>query len=430
VEGYIGIDSLYSALETNLKNVEKQWGKDETDTTPAARLTGLIRRATEKTGRKAVVLVDEYDKPLVNTLDNKDLNKSMRDVLKGFYGVLKSADANLRFVFLTGVTKFSKVSVFSDLNHLVDISLDEEYAGICGISESELTAYFQPEVENLAARQNLTYDATLAELKKRYDGYHFAKVSEGMYNPFSLLNTFVKKDFGNYWFATGTPTFLVKMLKDIDFDIKSMENDIRMSADSIADYRIEYEDPLPLLYQSGYLTIKDYDAMLDEYILGFPNGEVKYGFFNELLPVYMPGKNMRGEFRVTNFVRDLWANDVDGFMTRMRAFFADIPYDLDTKEEKHFEKVFFVLCRLMGQFVEVEPHFAAGRADAVMITKDTVFIFEFKLAETSVVEKALRQIDEKAYTIPYIAKGKRIVKTGVVFSKEKGGITSWKIEEE
>jgi hypothetical protein len=430
VEGYTDVTSLEKALDTNLKNAEKQWGKDETDTTPASRLLGLINRAAEQTGRKVVVLVDEYDKPLVNTLDNQVLNNFFRDRLKGFYGILKSADANLRFVFLTGVTKFSKVSVFSDLNHLLDISMKKQYAGICGISESELTAYFQPEIRALTDELGNTYEATLAELKRYYNGYHFAKKSEGMYNPFSLLNTFDAKDFGNYWFATGTPTFLVKMLKDIDFDIKRLETDVRISAQSIVDYRAESRDPTPLLYQSGYLTIKDYDDIFKEYILCFPNEEVKYGFFNELLPVYMPGKNMQGEFSVTNFVRDLRDNDVGGFMTRMQAFFAGIPYDLDTKEEKHFEKVFFVLCRLMGQFIEVEPHFTASRADAVITTKDTVFIFEFKITETSTVEKALQQINDKSYTIPYTASNKKIVKVGVVFGKEERGITNWKIEEE
>jgi hypothetical protein len=305
--------------------------------------------------------------------------------------------------------------------------MDEDYSGICGISESELTAYFQPEIENLAARRKLTYEATLAELKKHYNGYHFAKVSEGMYNPFSLLNTFVKKDFGDYWFETGTPTFLVKMLKDLNFDIKSLDNDVRIAARSIADYHAEYEDPVPLLYQSGYLTIKDYDDIFKDYILGFPNEEVKYGFFNELLPVYMSGKNMPGEFSITRFVKDLCENNVEGFMTRMRAFFAGIPYDLNTKEEKHFEKAFFLMCKLMGQFIEIEPHFTDSRADAVMITKDTVFVFEFKLAETSTVEKAVQQIGDKGYAIPYSAKGKKIVKIGVTFSKKKGGITEWKI---
>jgi hypothetical protein len=407
--------------------LESQWEKDETDTTPASRLLGLINRAYKQTGRKVVVLVDEYDKPLVNTLDNKELNKSMRDMLKGFYGVLKSADANLRFVFLTGVTKFSKVSVFSDLNHLVDISMDENYAGICGISESEMLAYFQPEIETLAERRKLTYEETLAKLKKRYNGYHFAKESDGMYNPFSLFNTLNKRDFGNYWFETGTPTFLVEMLKDLEVDIKRFENDINIPADSITDYRIEYEDPISLLYQSGYLTIKDYDPTYDEYILGFPNEEVKYGFLKELMLVYMPEKNMRGDFSVANFIRDLSANNVDGFMTRLKAFFAGIPYELENKTEKHFQTVFFVLFQLMGQFVEVEPRSATGRADAVVTTKDTVFVFEFKITGSSTAEKALQQIDDKGYMIPYTAGNKKLVKVGVEFSLEARGVNSWKI---
>jgi hypothetical protein len=430
VESYTDLTSLYKGLDKNLRRLEQQWGKDEADTTPASRLLGLIDRAYEKTGRKAVVLVDEYDKPLVNTLDNTKVNDNMREALKGFYGILKGADANLRFVFLTGVTKFSKVSVFSDLNHLVDISLREDYAGICGISESELIAYFQPEIQCLADKRKLTYRETLAELKKRYDGYHFSENSEGMYNPFSLLNTLDQKVLKNYWFETGTPTFLVKMLENINFDIKSLENAITIPANSIVKYRAENSNPVSLLYQSGYLTIKDYDAILNEYTLGFPNEEVKYGFFEELLYAYMPEKDMTGEFSVTNFVRDLWANNVDGFMIRIQAFFAGIPYDLDTKEEKHFQKVFYLLFELMGQFVTVEPHFTASRADAVVMTKDTVYVFEFKIAETSTAEKALQQIDDKGYTIPYSATGKQIVKIGVEFSREKRRITDWETRKE
>jgi hypothetical protein len=209
-----------------------------------------------------------------------------------------------------------------------------------------------------------------------------------------------------------------------------LENNITISADSIVKYRAESRNPTPLLYQSGYLTIKDYNAMFNQYILGFPNEEVKYGFFEELLYVYMPEEDMQGEFYVANFVQDLLANDVDGFMTRLKAFFANIPYDLNTKEEKHFEKVFYLLFELMGQFVVVEPHFTASRADAVVTTKDTIYVFEFKIAETSTAEKALQQIDDKGYTIPYTAKGKRIVKIGVEFSKEERGITNWKAEED
>jgi hypothetical protein len=329
---------------------------------------------------------------------------------------------------LTGVTKFSKVSVFSDLNHLVDISLDENYAAICGISESEIAGYFQPEIEKLAERRKLTYEAALAELRRRYDGYHFAKESEGMYNPFSLLNTFAQRDFSSYWFATGTPTFLVRMLKQLDFDIPSMESGVKIPADSLTDYRVEYENPVPLLYQSGYLTIKSYDAQFDEYTLGFPNNEVEHGFLNELLPVYMSGKSTFGEFSVSTFTRDLLSGNVEGFMKRLQSFFAGIPYDLNNKEEKHYQTVFFLLFRLMGQFIEVEQHSAVGRSDAVVVTGDTVFVFEFKLSERATAEEAVKQIDEKGYLKPYAVSGKKLVKVGVEFSAEERGISRWAVK--
>ncbi|GHV10310.1 hypothetical protein FACS1894162_3710 [Bacteroidia bacterium] len=279
VESYIRLDSIDIALDTNLKRYEKIWGKDPEETTPSARFLGLIRRACEKSGRKVVVLVDEYDKPLVSTMDNAEVNEEARKTLKGFYGVLKSADAYLRFVLLTGVTKFSKVSIFSDLNQLQDISMDNRFSGICGITEAELIRDFQPELHALAEKTGKTYEETLVETKKRYDGYHFAKESEDIYNPFSLLNTFAKMDFGNYWYQTGTPTFLVTMLKDINFDIRKIgDNDVSASVDFLTDYRIDSKDPIPVLYQTGYLTIKGYNSLLNKFYLGFPNEEVKCGF--------------------------------------------------------------------------------------------------------------------------------------------------------
>ena len=425
VESYLNSASLYSALNTNLCLLEEKWRKNEEEETPAARLTGLIRRAYEQTGRQIVVLVDEYDKPLLDSLDEPNVGNEMRKILKGFYGVLKSADAYLRFVFLTGVTKFSKVSIFSDLNHLVDISLDENYAGICGISESELTDNFQSEIIALAEKQQLTYEETLSKLKKHYDGYHFAKKSEGMYNPFSLLNTFAKNDFNDYWFATGTPTFLVSMLKNLDFDITNLECDITFPARSVTDYRSENNNPIPVLYQAGYLTIKGYDKRFDEYILGFPNEEVKYGFLNELYPAYMPKPDVQGDFNVVNFIKDLFANNVDGFMNRLKAFFAGIPYELNNKEEKHYQTVFYLLFKLMGQFVEAEHRSAIGRADAVVITDDTVFVFEFKLTGNGTAEDALQQIDDKNYLIPFSAGSKKLVKVGAEFSVEERVPVRW-----
>jgi len=286
-DSYQNIDFFNQALETNLSIYEQKWGKVENETTPASRLTGLIRRAFENTGQRVVVLIDEYDKPLISTMDNLALNDEIRTMLKGFYGVLKAEDARLRFVFLTGVTKFSKVSVFSDLNQLIDISLDENFAEICGISEEELLQNFQPEIQALAERRKMTYEQAFGELKKRYDGYHFAKESADIYNPFSVLNTFAKLDFAYYWFATGTPTFLAKALQNQNYDIRKLEDDVLISVNSVMDYRVENRNLIPLLYQSGYLTIKSYKQNRDAFVLGFPNEEVKYGFLNELLPAFV-----------------------------------------------------------------------------------------------------------------------------------------------
>ena len=430
VESYINIGSLYSALNTNLKVLEEKWGKDDGEDSPSARFTGLIRRACKQTGRKVVVLIDEYDKPLLGMMDDLNVDDEIRKVLKGFYGVLKSADEYLRFVFLTGVTKFSKISVFSDLNHLKDISLDRNYAGICGISETELIQHFEPEINALAVESDKTYDATLGELKKRYDGYHFAKKSEGMYNPFSLLNTFSTRELRYYWFATGTPTFLVRMLKNIDFDVKSLEKDVRISSFAISEYRIGGDNPAPLLYQTGYLTIKDYDDRLSEYILGYPNEEVKYGFLYELLPAYMPKTDILSEFYVGNFIRDLEARNVESFMIRLKAFFAGIPYKLNNKEEKHYQTVFYLLFKLMGQFIEAEQRSATGRADAVVVTADTVYVFEFKLTGNGTAEDALKQIDNKGYLIPFTAGDKNLVKIGAEFSVKERTLSRWVINDD
>ncbi|MDR1552667.1 MAG: ATP-binding protein [Prevotellaceae bacterium] len=428
VEGYTDLTSLYKALDKNLRRLEQQWGKDEADTTPASRLLGLIDRAYEKTGRKVVVLVDEYDKPLVNTLDNEDLNKSMRDTLKGFYGVLKSADANLRFVFLTGVTKFSKVSVFSDLNHLTDISLDNEFAGICGISETEITQYFQPEIKALAEENELSYEETFADLKKHYDGYHFARKSEGMYNPFSLLNTFQKRYFKSYWFETGTPTFLVQILKKGNFEIPNLENNVHIDVDDIMNYKAEYYNPVPLLYQSGYLTIKRYSREFNEFILGFPNEEVKYGFLKELLPAYAPQYATTQKFSAVQFVTTLRAGDIDGFMNNMRAFYASISYDKmknETKNEQYYQFIFYLLVTLMGQFVQTEVKTSAGRADAVIKTADTIYVFEFKMENNGTAEEALKQINSKGYLIPFSAGGRKLVTIGAEFSEKERGLSRW-----
>ena len=429
VENYSVHDALTSALNINLNLLEAQWGKDPNDKTPSARFIGLIRRAHKLEGKQVVVLIDEYDKPLINTMHKPKEHDKIRDELKGFYGVLKSDDAHLRFVLLTGVTKFSKVSVFSDLNHLIDISLDEKYACICGISESEVAKYFDREIQELAKERGMTVEEALVKLKKTYDGYRFAATGENMYNPFSLLNTFAKRRFAKYWFETGTPTFLVQLIKDGGFEAENLEGDVTIPTDFIADYRAELNDPVPLLYQTGYLTIKSYDEEFDEYVLGFPNEEVKYGFMKELLSVYVPGKNVRTQFGISGFVKELKAGEVDGFMNRLKSFFADIPYELNNKEEKHYQTIFYVFFKLMEQFVQAEYRGAVGRADAVVTLADTVYVFEFKLAGRETAEDALKQIDDRAYAIPYAASGKRVVKIGAEFSAKTRTLSRWLVAE-
>jgi hypothetical protein len=421
--------SLKRRLDVVLSGFESKWGRTTKDTDVATRFEAIIRQAYEQTGCKVVVLVDEYDKPLLNTIESTVVNENIRDILKGFYGVLKSADANLRFVFLTGVTKFSKVSVFSDLNHLLDISLNEDFAGICGISETELTQYFQPEIKTLAEKDKLSYEETLARLKKHYDGYHFAKQSKDMYNPFSVLNAFFNKDIGNYWFETGTPTFLIQILKNINYNIPNLENDTVIPARSITDYKAEYyNNPIPLLYQSGYLTIKSYNREYDEYILGFPNDEVKYGFLDNLLPAYAPQYAIQQEFSAASFVKTLRAGDIDAFMNNMRSFYASISYEQmenKNKDEQYYQFIFYLLVKLMGQFVQTEVKTATGRVDAVIITSDTVFVFEFKMAHNGTAEDAIKQINEKGYLIPYQSGSKKIVKVGAEFSEKERGLSRW-----
>jgi hypothetical protein len=421
--------SLNRRLDVILTELEDEWGGTVTDNDHATRLEKVIRQACKQTGKKVAVLIDEYDKPLLGAMDDLNVNDDIRKTLKGFYGVLKSADAYLRFVFLTGVTKFSKVSVFSDLNQLQDISMDERYSGICGISETELIRDFEPELQALAEKRGLTRDEAFAEMKKRYDGYHFAKECEDIYNPFSVLNTFAKRDFAYYWFQTGTPTFLVNMLKKSQIDIRRIDGDISMPANFITDYRSGDDNPVPILYQSGYLTIKSYDAMFDAYVLGYPNEEVKHGFLQELLPSYLPAdRYLLNDFFAGTFVKYLLKGDTEGFMTALRAFFASIPYDLSDRTERHYQMVFYLIFTLMGQFVQTEVKSARGRADAVVKTVDTIYVFEFKMEENATAEKALEQIDDKGYLIPHTADARRLVKIGAEFSAEERGLSRWVVK--
>ena len=422
------LPSVEIALSAILDDYESKWGIMEKYGTLSVRLYKLIKTAYEQSGKKVVVLVDEYDRSLVSTMDKPHVNDELRSFFKGFYGVLKGMDYALRFVFLTGVTKFAKISIFSDLNQLIDISLDEQYAGICGISESELLQLFKPEIGALAQKRKITFDIAFSEIKKRYDGYHFVKESEDMYNPFSVLSVFDRMDFADYWFKTGTPTFLVKTLRDGLYDIRKFDNEVTIAARSIDEYRAGETSLVPLLYQSGYLTIKSYDASLDAFTLGFPNEEVKYGFLNELLPAYIPKWGLDDSFSVIAFIKAMRCGHVDSFMNLLKAYYASVPYDLEEhrdKDEKYYQLIFYLLFTNMGQFIETEVKSANGRADAVVKTSDSIYVFEFKMDEHATAEAALAQIDEKGYLIPYSADHRRLVKIGVAFSSKAKGIKRW-----
>jgi hypothetical protein len=299
------------------------------------------------------------------------------------------------------------------------------YSGICGISTAELTGALKPDLEALAQKKGMTYEQTAAEMQKRYNGYHFAKDSEGMFNPFSVLNTLANQDFAYYWFKTGTPTFLVTSLKRIAFDLRQLSEGISIPANSIDDYRAGGNNLTPLMYQSGYLTIKDYDPRLDEYTLEFPNEEVAYGFLNELLPLYAPLPPDEQGFSVSKFFKDLLEGNVDVFMNRLKAFISNIPYDLKYDAEKYYQNIFYMVFTLMGQFTQAEVRSAAGRADMVVHFPETVYVFEFKLAGNGTVEEALRQIDEKGYLIPYTAGSRRLVRIGAEFDTAKQTLGHW-----
>jgi len=426
-------------ISVKIKELERLWGVTTDTEDLASRFEAVIKNACEQTGKRVVVLIDEYDKPLINTMNDETANEEIRTLLKSFYGVLKSADAYLRFVFLTGVTKFSKVSIFSDLNQLIDISLDSRYSGICGITQTELEENFVPEIAALAETTQKTCEEALFELQKLYNGYHFSENLIGVYNPFSLLNTFLAQKYRYYWFATGTPTFLANALRNQNYDIRKFDDDVKIAVNSVMDYRVENENLVPLLYQSGYLTIKNYDNILDEYVLGFPNEEVKYGFLNELLPAFVLKPIASGNFSVTDFLRKLMNNDIEEFMTSLKAFFAAIPYDAieqKHRDEQYYQHVFYLLFTLMGQFVQTEVKNNKGRADAIVKTADSIYIFEFKINDSlpcgegraATAEDALKQINSKDYAIPYTADHRKLVKIGVEFSQTEKGIKRWVIE--
>ena len=427
-EKYDSPERLHDMLERQLRGWEKTYETGSEGITHSGRFMEVIKKAYEKTGRGVVILIDEYDKPLLNSFHDEALQKAFRETLTAFYTVLKSADQWLRFVFITGVTKFAQMGIFSNLNQLKDISLDPRYAALCGLTGDEIRADFVPELKLLAKENNLDDEACMERLTRMYDGYHFNyRNMVGIYNPFSILNVLDSTMFENYWFASGTPTFLAEMLKKTDFDLRELDG-IEVSAASLSDDRANINNPVPMIYQSGYLTIKKYDKEFQIYTLGFPNDEVKYGFLNFVTPFYTPVAETDTSFYIGKFIRELREGDPDAFLTRLRAFFAGISYELNNRTERHYQTIFYLVFKLMGQFSETEVRSAKGRADAVVKTADYIYVFEFKLDGSA--DQALAQINDRGYLIPYTVDGRKLVKIGVNFDPAQRNIGDWKREEE
>ena len=420
---YTQPEALDSLLDMYLTEWEKPFGEPQHDMPAELRLAHVIRRTHEASGQGVAVLVDEYDKPLVENFGRTDLQETFRRRLRALFGVLKSEGAHVQFAFLTGVSRFSKVSVFSDLNNLMDISLLPKYATLCGLTRSEIATYLQQGVEALAEENGISPEACMEKLREYYDGYHFGIPTPGIYNPFSVLSTISSRRFGSYWFETGTPTLLVDALQHRDYNLCELEG-AHMDSSALACMDNEDHNPLPLLYHTGYLTIKAYDNEYDEYTLGFPNKEVEQGFYKFIRPRFW--KEEDSTFRLSHFVNDLRDGHPEAFMTRLQAMMCDSNFRIIGRQERYFHNTFFIFFRLLGFHVEVERHTSNGIIDLVLKTKDYLYIMEFKMDRSA--QAALHQIRERGYALPFAADGRRVFLIGVNFSSAKRRIDDWRIE--
>ena len=418
---------LEQVLEEYVSNWESIYGKSDVYTTLSSRFQYVLEQAVAKTGRKAVVLIDEYDKPLLDVLEEKleDINRS---ILKDFYGTFKAADASLRFVLLTGVTKFSQITVFSGFNQPNDISMDSKYDAICGITETELHTVFADAIVQMAASLEYTVDELRAVLKKQYDGYHFSNVLLDVYNPFSVINAFNKNRIDSYWYKSGTPTYLVKLLEGHNVNMQKLTSK-PYESQYFVDYRADAEEPLAMLYQSGYLTIKGYDKHYGEYTLDYPNVEVAKGFVTLMANSYLKKAESEASYWIVNLDRMLRRGALDDIREAFTAFLASIPYEANKDErakdfETHFQYTFYIIFRLLSCYTTlIEKQNSKGRADIIVESDNDVYIFEFKLDGTT--EEALKQIEEKQYALPYLNDKRSVHKIGVNISSSTRTVDGW-----
>ncbi len=425
VDNYKSVKVLRDVLHNAIDIWCGQYDVDAMGETPSIRLMNLIISLYKTTGKKVVVLVDEYDKPLLQTLEDKELQSQMRGELKAFYGILKPLDEYIQFGFFTGVTKFSKVSVFSDLNNLTDISMDARYVEICGITEEEIRSVLDNQVGEMAEANSIGKTECYDKLKTYYDGYHFEANTVGIYNPYSLLNALSAKSFKDYWFETGTPSYLIEQLKQTNYPLDSLGKE-ELTANVLGNIDTIDQSPVPMLYQSGYLTLKGFDREFDMYQLGFPNLEVERGFTRYLIPYYTNLKSDKGQLFIANFVKELRAGKVEAFMKRLESLFADGDYQVMGNAELYFQNVVWIVFKMIGFYTEVERHTTDGRMDMFIKTAEYVYIIEFKIDKNA--DEALSQIEDKQYDKPFEHDKRHIYKIGINFSTMTKRLDGWKVK--
>ena len=426
------IPEAKSKLEGFLRNHEKTYGRDITDETPGARFSGLIHRAYEQTGEKVVIILDEYNSAIMRLIDKPEELETMRSLLREFYQVLKDEGEYLRFVFITGITKFSQLTIFSELNNLKQISMLDEYSGVCGITQEELDTVLRPCVEEYAQNLEITVDEAYALLKKNYDGYHFSKKSKDVYAPFSLLNALNDNDATHYWFDNATSSSLLKHLSRFPITCALNYDGVEVSENEFSIPCENADTPMPLLYQSGYLTIASYDRWAQRYELKIPNNEVRKGLIDCLMPIILKRTVADNNSVAAAMARALFKNNLSDALTALRSYIAKIPYDVITKEqwedkesrEAFYQLLLYMAFSMLNSTVDTEVKSILGRADVVIKTKTDIFVLELKVDDT--IENALAQIDDKGYAIPYEADGRKITKCGVTISSEKRNITHWR----
>ena len=425
IEKYKTPDALDAVIEKTLREWERRYGITPEIDNPSVRFSDIIRTASEKTGKGVVILVDEYDKPLVNNLHNKENFEYCRNRLAALYSNFKSGADHIRLVFLTGVSRFAHLSVFSDLNNIRDISFNEDYAAICGITETELKANFRTGIGRLAARYRRDEDQIIDRLRTYYDGYRFSEEETYLFNPYSLLNAMEDRKFGKYWIASGTPTLLLEEMKRFDVDLQSLLN-TRYNQEDLSGLDLDNPNPVALFFQTGYLTIRDFDFDTNLYTLGLPNEEVKTGFLEFLLPNYLNTGNQKAPFLVSEFVREFREGDTEGFMHRLQSLFASVSYRMRMDQEINVHNGLLMLMLLVGLSVQTEYCTSAGRIDLFVATDRFYYIIELKLDGTA--REALDQINSKGYALPFAVGNRQVIKIGVNFSTQTRTLVDWLVE--